>query len=414
MSLTTNDKIGFDFESVRNDFPILKQNVRGRDLIYFDNGATAQKPNQVIDAISHYYQTTNANVHRGAHFLSDNATEKFEQAREELQRFINASDRKEIIWTSGTTESINLVAQTWGSENITQGDEVIISTLEHHSNIVPWLMLCEKNKAQLKVIDIKANGELDLDHFKTLLSERTKLVAVGHVSNALGVINPVEEIIALAQSYGAKTLIDGAQAAPHLLIDVQKLNCDFYALSGHKMFGPMGIGLLYGKKDILESMSPWQGGGEMIETVTFNKVTYNQLPYKFEAGTPNVAGAIGIAEAAKYISSLGRTVFEEYENYLLDYATKKLLAIEGIQITGFDCPKVSVISFNIDGCHAQDLGMMLDQQGIAVRTGHHCTMPLMQALNLNGTVRVSLCFYNTIEEIDILHQAIEKAKSLLI
>ncbi len=405
---------GFDFEKVRADFPILSQMVNGHSLVYFDNGATAQKPYSVINAITDYYQTTNSNVHRGAHYLSDKATKDFESARITIQHFINAQHREEIIWTRGTTESINLVAQTWGREHIGKDDEIIISTLEHHSNIVPWQLLCQQSGAKLKVINVKNNGALDFTHFQSLLSDKTKLVAIGHISNALGVVNPIEEIIELSHKQGAIVLIDGAQAAPHLILDMQKLDCDFYAFSGHKMFAPMGIGVLYGKKALLDAMPPWQAGGEMIEKVTFEKTTFNQLPYKFEAGTPNVAGAIGMAAAADYLNSIDRTLLANYENYLLDYATIALSKIEGLQIIGHDCKKASVISFNIRDCHSQDLGMMLDQQGIAVRTGHHCAMPLMDALEISGTVRASLCFYNTTDEIDRLCQCIEKAKSMLI
>ncbi len=405
---------GFDVEKIRADFPILSLAVNGHSLVYFDNGATAQKPSTVIESIVNYYQTTNSNVHRGAHYLSDKATQKFESARSTIQNFINAPHREEIIWTRGTTESINLVAQTWGRENIKKGDEIIVSTLEHHSNIVPWQLLCQQSGAKLKVINVKQNGELDFTHFKSLLSDKTKLVAIGHVSNALGVINPIEKIIALSHQYGAKVLIDGAQATPHLILDMQKLDCDFYAFSGHKMFAPMGIGVLYGKKELLNAMPPWQAGGEMIEKVSFEKTTFNQLPYKFEAGTPNVAGAIGLAVAADYLNSLDRNMLAGYENFLLDYATIALNKIEGMQIIGHDCKKASVLSFNIKGCHSQDLGMILDQQGIAVRTGHHCAMPLMDALKINGTVRASLCFYNTTEEIDRLCQGIKKAQSMLI
>jgi cysteine desulfurase / selenocysteine lyase len=402
-----------NINQIRADFPILAQAVNGNSLVYLDNGATAQKPKQVIDALSHYYETANSNVHRGAHYLSDVATKMFEDARSNVQSYINAADRKEIIWTRGTTEAINLVAQTWGEANLSSGDEIIISTLEHHSNIVPWQILCEKSGTQLKVINAKPNGELDFEHFKTLLNKNTKLVSVGHISNALGVINPVEKIIALAHQVDAKVLIDGAQAMPHLKIDVQALDCDFYAFSGHKMFGPMGIGVLYAKQSLLEAMPPWQAGGEMIEKVSFTKTTYNQLPYKFEAGTPNVSGAIGLSAAIDYLESLDRQAMYDYENFLLDYATSKLSKIDGLKIIGSDCPKVSVISFNIEGIHAQDLGMMLDQQGIAVRTGHHCAMPLMEALKINGTIRASFSFYNTVEEVDQLFNAISKAVSLL-
>lgn len=402
-----------NIEQIRAEFPILTQAVNGHSLVYLDNGATAQKPKQVIAAINHYYETTNSNVHRGAHYLSDLATKQFEDARSNVQQYINANDRKEIIWTRGTTESINLVAQTWGQTNLSIEDEIIISSLEHHSNIVPWQILCEKTGAKLKVVDVKPNGEFNFEHYQGLLNDRTKLVAIGHISNALGVINPVSEIIQLAHDVGAKVLIDGAQAMPHLKIDVQQLDCDFYAFSGHKMFGPMGIGVLYAKQELLEAMPPWQAGGEMIEKVSFSKTTYNELPYKFEAGTPNVSGAVGLSAAIDYLESLDRQAITDYENFLLDYATSKLSEIDGLTIIGSQCAKASVVSFNIDGVHAQDLGMMLDQQGIAVRTGHHCAMPLMDALNINGTVRASFSFYNTVEEIDLLHSAINKALSLL-
>jgi cysteine desulfurase/selenocysteine lyase len=403
-----------DIDAIRADFPILSQAVNGHSLSYLDNGATAQKPRQVIEAISGYYESTNSNVHRGAHYLSDKATQEFEQARETMQAFINAAHREEILWTRGTTESINLVAHTWGRQNITANDEIIISTLEHHSNIVPWQILCEQTGATLRVINICSNGQLDFEHFKTLVNAKTKLVAIGHISNALGVINPIEAIIKIAHKAGAIVLVDGAQATPHLVLDVQAMDCDFYAFSGHKMFGPMGIGVLYGKRELLDSMPPWQAGGEMIERVSFSKTTFNQLPYKFEAGTPNVSGAIGLAAAADYLNSLDRDAIAQYENFLLDYATASLSKIEGLRIIGTDCEKASVVSFDIEGCHSQDLGMMLDQQGIAVRTGHHCTMPLMDALGLSGTVRASFCFYNTTDEVDHLCKAIIKAKSLLV
>lgn len=412
MNESTNNRI--DINAIRAEFPILSQAVNGHSLSYLDNGATAQKPRRVIDAINDYYETTNSNVHRGAHYLSDKATQQFEDARNTLQSFINAEHREEVLWTRGTTESINLVAQTWGRANISKGDEIIISTLEHHSNIVPWQLLCEQTGATLRVINILGNGQLDIEHFKELLNQSTKLVAVGHISNALGVINPIEEMTKLTHDVGALILIDGAQATPHVEIDVKALDCDFYAFSGHKMFGPMGIGVLYGKKQLLEAMPPWQAGGEMIERVTFAKTTFNQLPYKFEAGTPNVAGAIGLAAAADYLNSLDRSAVSKYENFLLDYATAALSEIEGLTIIGNNCDKASVVSFNIEGCHSQDLGMMLDQQGIAVRTGHHCTMPLMDALGISGTVRASFCFYNTTEEVDNLCKAIVKAKSLLV
>ncbi|MET1253862.1 SufS family cysteine desulfurase [Aliikangiella maris] len=403
----------FDVDKVRLDFPILNEKVHGQDLVYMDNGATSQKPQSVIDAIANFYYQTNSNVHRGAHALSDHATQLFEEARVKVQHFINANSRKEIIWTRGTTESINLVAQTWGRQNIHQGDEIIISTLEHHSNIVPWQMLCEQTGATLIPVEVKANGQFDLANFKSCLSSKTKLVSVGHISNALGVINPIEQIIPLAHEVGAKVLIDGAQAAPHVIIDVQKLNCDFYAFSGHKMFAPTGIGVLYGKEDILSNMPPWHGGGEMIEVVSFEKTTYNQLPYKFEAGTPNIEAVIGLGAAVDYLEKFDRKQLANYELELLDYATSKAQQISGLKIIGSDCEKASVLSFIIEGCHSQDVGMILDQQGIAVRTGHHCAMPLMSALNINGTIRASLCFYNTKQEIDKLFAGIEKAQSFL-
>jgi len=412
--MKTAENTELDVATIRKDFPILSQQVNGRDLVYLDNGATAQKPQQVIDAISQYYQTTNSNVHRGAHYLSDKATQEFESARSLVQEFIGADSREEIIWTRGTTEAINLVAQTWGRTNIHAGDEIIISTLEHHSNIVPWQMLCEQNDAVLKIIKLTKNAEIDFDHYQSLLTSKTKLVAVGHISNALGVINPIKKMITSAHEVGALVLIDGAQAMPHISLNVTELDCDFYAFSGHKMFAPMGIGVLYGKKEILNAMPPWQAGGEMIEKVSFIKTTFNQLPYKFEAGTPNVSGAIGLASAINYLNDLNRNAIVSYENELRDYATVKLNEINGMNIVAEQANRASVISFNIDNCHSQDIGMMLDQQGIAVRTGHHCAMPLMDALGLTGTIRASLSFYNTKDEIDYLYHALIKAKSMLV
>jgi len=399
----------FDVGEVRKDFPILNEVVHQHQLVYLDNSATSQKPQQVIDAIDNYYQHINSNVHRGAHALSDKATALFEEARVKVKHFINAAKAEEIIWTGGTTESINLVAQTWGRENIKSGDEIIISTTEHHSNIVPWQLVCEQAGAIIKPIKVKPNGSLDIDHFHSLLSDKTKLVAVGHISNALGVINPIEKMISAAHQVGAKVLVDGAQAAPHLLIDVQQLDCDFYAFSGHKMFAPTGIGILYGKRELLDAMPPWQGGGEMIERVSFEGSTYNQLPYKFEAGTPNIEGAIALAAAIDYLNQFDREELTKYEMELIAYATIKAEKIPGLKVIGSDCPKTSVLSFIIQGIHGQDIGMILDQQGIAVRTGHHCAMPLMQALELNGTVRASFSFYNTKEEVDLLFKGIEKA-----
>ena len=409
----SNGKRLFNVDAVRADFPILGDQVNGQPLVYLDNGATSQKPQMVIDAIEDYYAHTNSNVHRGAHALSDKATELFEAARVKVQHFINAENREEIIWTRGTTESINLVAQTWGRANIKSGDQIIVSTLEHHSNIVPWQILCEQVGATLSPIAVKANGELDFEHFKTLLSDKTKLVAVGHISNALGVINPVQDIIKLAHQVGAKVLIDGAQAAPHLMIDVQTLDCDFYAFSGHKMFAPTGIGILYGKQELLEAMPPYHGGGEMIEKVSFSGTTYNRLPYKFEAGTPNIEGSIALGAAIDYLNQFDRNELAAYENDLIKYATEKAKAIPEIKIIGSDCNKTSVLSFIMQGCHSADVGMILDQQGIAVRTGHHCAMPLMEALGLNGTIRASFSFYNTKAEVDKLFAGLEKAKLFL-
>ena len=402
-----------NIDEIRQDFPILQQEVNGSPLVYLDNAATTQKPSVVIDALNDYYQTTNSNVHRGAHALSDQATQEFEQARSTVQAFINAKAREEIIWTRGTTESINLVAQTWGQANLKSGDEIIVSQLEHHSNIVPWQMLCQQNNCQLKVVDIQANGELDFESFEKLVNEKTKLVAIGHTSNALGVINPIKAIIKLAHQYGAKVLVDGAQSTPHFEIDVQALDCDFYAFSGHKVFAPTGIGVLYGKQALLDSMPPWHGGGEMIEKVSFSGTTYNQLPYKFEAGTPNIAGVIGLSKAIDYLNQFDRQLLLDHENQLIQYATDKAKAFESIQIIGDTKNKASVLSFVMPGYHAQDVGMILDQQGIAVRTGHHCAMPLMQHLGIDGTIRASFAFYNTESEVDRLFVGLEKALSFL-
>ena len=405
--------ISFDVEQVRKDFPILSERVNQKPLVYLDNGATSQKPQQVIDAIDDYYAHINSNVHRGAHALSDKATEEFENARSKVQHFINARDRKEIIWTRGTTEAINLVAQTWGISNIKPNDEIIVSTLEHHSNIVPWQILCERTGATLRPINIKTNGELDMPHFESLLNSKTKLLAIGHISNALGVINPVKEMTKMAHNVGAVVLVDGAQAAPHLVIDVQDLNCDFYAFSGHKVFAPTGIGILYGKENLLTSMPPWHGGGEMIEKVSFSGTTFNKLPYKFEAGTPNIEGSIALGAAIDYLNLFNRSELAAHEDSLIQYATEKAKEIPQIKIIGTECEKTSVLSFIVEGCHSADVGMMLDQQGIAVRTGHHCAMPLMEALGLNGTIRASFSFYNTRQEIDQLFAGIKKAIALL-
>ncbi|MGK0249318.1 MAG: cysteine desulfurase/selenocysteine lyase [Oleispira sp.] len=409
-----SDSKNMDIEKIRADFPILHQQVNGKPLVYLDNGATTQKPQVVIDAIADYYRTTNSNVHRGAHTLSDQATQMFENARTTLQKFLNASKSEEIIWTRGTTDAINLVAQTWVRSNVKAGDEIIISGMEHHSNIVPWQMVCEQTGAVLKIIPVLEDGTLDYDGYLKLLSDKTKFVAVVHVSNALGTVNPVEDIIREAQKVGAKTLLDGAQAIAHWDVDVQALDCDFYAFSGHKLFGPTGLGVLYGKEALLNAMPPYQGGGEMILHVSFEKTTYNVLPYKFEAGTPNIAGAIGMAAAVDYVNGLDRIALAKHEDALLARANELAAKTDGIRIIGTSKNKVSVLSFLIEGTHPHDVGTLLDQQGIAVRTGHHCTMPLMDQFGIPGTVRASFTFYNTLEEVDALFKAIEKVKMFLL
>ena len=409
-----SDSKKMDIEQIRADFPILHQQVNGKPLVYLDNGATTQKPQAVIDALANYYSTTNSNVHRGAHTLSDQATQMFEDARITMQKFLNAEKSEEIIWTRGTTESINLVAQTWVRSNVKAGDEIIISGMEHHSNIVPWQMVCEQTGAILKVIPVLDDGSLDYDGYLKLLSAKTKFVAVVHVSNALGTLNPVEDIIHEAHKVGAKTLIDGAQAVAHWDIDVQALDCDFYAFSGHKLFGPTGLGVLYGKEDLLNAMPPYQGGGEMILHVSFEKTTYNVLPYKFEAGTPNIAGAIAMAAAVDYLNSLDRVALAKHEDALLARANELAAQTDGIRLIGTSDKKASVFSFLIDGTHPHDVGTLLDQQGIAVRTGHHCAMPVMDQFEIPGTVRASFTFYNTLEEVDALFKAIEKVKIFLL
>jgi cysteine desulfurase/selenocysteine lyase len=403
----------YDVQSIRNEFPILERKVKGKSLVYFDNAATAQKPKQVIDAISHYYSHYNANIHRGLHTLADEATAAFEASRAAVQSFIHAKHHEEIIFTKGTTESINLVANAWGNAFLHAGDEIIISTLEHHANIVPWQMIAEKKGAVIRVIPIDANGVLDMEAFKKMLSSKTKMVTVVHASNALGVINPVEEIIQLAHQHGALAMIDGAQSAVHLDIDVTQLDCDFFVFSGHKIYGPTGVGVLYGKKQLLESMQPYQGGGEMIKEVTFEKTTFNELPFKFEAGTPNIADVIALKPAIDFMNRIGKAFIRQHEAALLSYATEKLKKIEGLHIKGDVAEKVSVASFTIDGIHPQDLAILLDNQGIAVRTGHHCAQPLMSDLGIVGTTRVSFAAYNTKEEIDILVEALNKSIKML-
>ena len=402
-----------DVEKIRKDFPILNRKVNGKDLIYFDNAATSQTPQVVIDSIVDYYSNYNANIHRGVHTLSQEATIAYEEARVKIQKHFNASKPHEIILTSGTTHSINLVASGFTSF-LKKDDEIIISALEHHSNIVPWQMLCERTGAVLKVISISLEGELIMEDYEKLLSNKTKLVFVNHVSNSLGTINPIEKIIAKAHDYGAAILIDGAQATPHFKPDVQKLDCDFYVCSAHKICGPTGIGMLYGKEEWLNKLPPYQGGGEMIAEVTFEKTTYADLPHKFEAGTPNISGGIAFGVALDYMNSIGFDNIAVYEKELLDYATNKLLEIEGLKIYGTSKNKASVISFNIGGIHPYDIGTIIDKLGIAVRTGHHCTQPIMDFYNIPGTIRASFAFYNTKEEINIFVKSIVRAKNMLL
>lgn len=403
-----------DIQKIRADFPILEEKVNGKDLVYFDNAATTQKPLPVLNALANYYGHYNANIHRGIHHLAEKATTAFEDSRKAIQIFLNAKHTEEIIFTYGTTDGINLVAQTYGRAFLKAGDEIIISTMEHHSNIVPWQMLCEQNGCILKVIPIDDNGDLILEEYDKLLSEKTKFVSVVHVSNALGTINPVKYIIDKAHAVGAKVLVDGAQATSHLTIDVQDLDVDFYVFSAHKIYGPTGMGALYGKKEILDAMPPYRGGGEMIKEVTFEKTTYNELPYKFEAGTPNIADVIAVKAALDYVNELGKDNIAAYENELLAYATEQLSMIEGLKIIGQAKEKVSVISFVVEGVHPQDIGVILDQQGIAVRTGHHCTQPLMKRFGIPGTSRASFAVYNTKEEIDKLVKGIEKVKKMVL
>jgi cysteine desulfurase/selenocysteine lyase len=404
----------FDVLSVRKDFPILDQMVHDKPLVYLDNGATTQKPLSVIEAIEHFYRVDNSNVHRGAHTLSDRSTIAFENARKTAQTFLNAELPEEIIWTSGTTESINLVAQSYGSAFIKKDDIILVSAMEHHANIVPWQMLCERTGAILKVIPVFSNGELDMHGFDELLTENVKFVSLVHVSNALGTVNPVAEVIEKAHAVGAKVLIDGAQAIAHFEIDVQALDADFYVFSGHKAFGPTGIGCLYGKKAIMDTMPPVQGGGEMIEKVSFSGTTYQGLPFKFESGTPNIAGAIGLDAGLQYIMSLDREAMVAYEDDLLSYAHQKASECEGLRVVGTASKKAGVLSFLIEGTHPADIGMLLDQQGIAVRTGAHCAMPIMEQFCIPGTARASFSIYNTKEEVDALFTALEKVKMFLL
>ena len=401
-----------NIQEIRNDFPILSREVNGKPLVYLDNGATTQKPKVVIDAISKYYDNQNSNIHRGVHTLSQEATDLYEQARVKIQKFLNAKHSHEIIFTSGTTGGINTITSSL-RKSIKVGDEIIITAMEHHSNIVPWQMLCEDTGAKLKVIPINKKGELIMEEYKKLISSKTKLVSFTHTSNSLGTINPTDELIQIARKHGALVLVDGAQAVTHGKLDVLEMDCDFFVFSAHKLFGPTGIGILYGKEKVLNSLPPYQGGGDMIKTVTFEKTTYNELPHKFEAGTPNIVGGIGLGVAIDYVNSIGFDFIEKQETELLNYATKELLKIEGLQIIGQAKYKTCVISFVVDGVHPFDLGTIIDKMGVAVRTGHHCTQPIMDFFEIPGTTRASFSFYNTLEEVDVLVKALNRALRML-
>ena len=411
--IDTLQHTAFDVNLIRKEFPILNRMVKGKPLVYFDNAATSQKPQVVINALTEYYEKYNANIHRGIHSLAEEATAAYEATRDTVQQFINAKHREEIIFTRGVTESINLVAYTWARTNLKAGDEIIISGMEHHSNIVPWQLIAEMTGAVIKVIPVDDHGELILEAYHQLLSEKTKIVSVVHASNSLGTINPVKEMIDAAHKFGAVVLIDGAQSTVHLDIDVQELDCDFFAISSHKVYGPTGIGVLYGKKEILEAMPPFMGGGEMIKDVSFEKTTWNELPYKFEAGTPNIADTVAFKAALDFVNTIGKAPARKHEDELLHYATSQLELIEGIRMIGKAKNKVSVASFVVEGVHPQDLGILLDNQGVAVRTGHHCTQPLMNRFGIPGTTRASFAMYNTKEEIDVMIAALHKAIKLL-
>jgi cysteine desulfurase / selenocysteine lyase len=405
-------QLAWDVTRIRKDFPLLEQTVHGRPLIYLDNAATSQKPQVVLDALRTYYESQNANVHRGVHTLSERATEAYEGARDRVQRFLNARERREIVFVRGTTEGINLVAQTYGRRALGPGDEVLISALEHHSNIVPWQILCGEKGAVLRVVPINDAGELELDQYERLLGERTRLVAVAQVSNALGTILPVRRLIQLAHRYEVPVLLDGAQAVPHLRVDVQELDCDFYVFSGHKVFGPTGIGILYGKAALLERMPPYQGGGDMIKAVTFERTLYNELPYRFEAGTPHIEGAIGLGAAVDYVEGLGLDGVAAWEHELLARATEAVSAMPGVRLIGTAREKASVLSFVVDGVHAHDVGTILDREGIAVRTGHHCAMPVMQRFGIPAAVRASVALYNTLDEVEALGRGLRKVHEI--
>ena len=404
--------ISLDITAVRKDFPILASQVHGKPLVYLDNAATSQKPKCVIDALTRFYQRDNANIHRGVHQLSERSTQSYEAARDKTRRFLNAATTRSIIFVRGATEGINLVARSYGGTNVRAGDEIVISAMEHHSNIVPWQMLCEEKSAVLRVIPINDRGELEFDQFEKLLNHRTRLVAVSHVSNALGTINPVREIVKAAHGWNVPVLIDGAQAVPHMKVDVQDLDCDFYVFSGHKVFGPTGIGVLYGREQLLEAMPPWQGGGDMIRSVSFEKTTYNGLPYKFEAGTPDIAGVIGLGAAIDYLDQIGMDAVAAHENDLLQYGTRALESIAGLRLIGTAREKAGVLSFVLDGVHPHDAGTILDREGVAVRAGHHCAQPVMDRFGVSATTRASLAFYNTREDIDALVTGIQKVKEI--
>ena len=404
----SSNYLPFDVDKIRADFPVLNQMINGKPLVYLDNAATSQKPQSVIDTLVNYYSTENANVHRGVHTLSQRATDDYEEARDKVKRFINAEKDEEIIFVRGTTEAINLISQTYGRSCMSEGDEIIISSMEHHSNIVPWQILCQEKGAILRVIPVNDLGELLLDEYERLFTDKTKLVSIVHQSNALGTINPAKEIVDIAHGHGVPVLLDGAQAIAHLEVDVRELGCDFYAFSGHKLYGPTGIGVLYGKESLLEEMPPYQAGGEMIKSVTFDETLYNVLPNKFEAGTPNIAGAIGLGAAIDYVETLGMGQIAAYESELLQYGTGRLSSIEGLKIIGTADKKGSVISFVMEGVHPHDIGTILDAEGIAIRTGHHCAQPLMDRFNVPATARASFAFYNTKEEIDVLVKGIDR------
>ncbi|MEX2589326.1 MAG: cysteine desulfurase [Chitinophagales bacterium] len=410
---TLTKTTAFNIEEVRAEFPILKEKINGKPLVYFDNGATSQKPIQVIEAINEYYSTYNSNIHRGVHYLSQKATDAYEAARQKLADFINAPDSKLINFTKGTTEGINLVAHSYAQEFLKPGDEIVISTMEHHSNIVPWQIAAEKTGATLRILPIHDSGEIILEEAAKIINDKTAILAVSYVSNAMGIINPVEELIQMAKKHGAITLLDGAQAVPHLKVDVQKLDCDFFAFSGHKMFGPTGTGVLYGKEDLLNKMTPYQSGGEMIKEVRFEKTTFNELPYKFEAGTPNIAGGIGLAAAVDFMSKSGIENIEAHEQKLLQYALNQLNEIEGFKRYGNSMHSAGLVSFLIDGIHSYDIGVLLDKQGIALRTGHHCCQPLMNRFGIEGTCRASFALYNSEEEIDLFVEALNRAIKML-